>query len=369
MLDPASPSAVIARAAASSRRRTAPERGEVDAGPVALDEERRERVGSARSVHGRHARPGALATEGAITPISRSAGDLSATRARRDQRAELRARVDPELLVHPAQDVADGLRGEERPLGDLAVAQARSRRARRPGAPSRSGRPGRAAGGRRVPAPPGRSRPSPARRATRSRRAPRAASRRRGASPCGGGGGGPSRAGSGRARTASAGRRGATAARSKGDAAASRSPRPRRGARPSGRRSRGPTASARRGRPRPADRTTARARATSPSASAASAWSPASLNRPGWRTPLRAARSAAAREVSVGVRARPRPSARGTRGCGDGRAARTRSPRSAAAPGALVAQRRASSFRPSCAATSASPRSAQDGWISAPSRW
>src|SRR4029077_10273484 len=51
-----------------------PERREVDAGPVALDEERRERVWYGRLVHGRTVGPATLRTEGAITPISRGCG-------------------------------------------------------------------------------------------------------------------------------------------------------------------------------------------------------------------------------------------------------------------------------------------------------
>ena len=65
---------------------------------------------------------GLPATKGAITPISRSAGAFG---LRRHQRPELGPRVDPELLVDPPEDVADGLGGEERALGDLAAGEAR----------------------------------------------------------------------------------------------------------------------------------------------------------------------------------------------------------------------------------------------------
>src|SRR6476660_733222 len=59
------------------------------------------------------------------SPRSVDAADdlVGEERAGREQRPELRARVDPELLVHATQDVADRLRGEEGPLRDFAVAQ------------------------------------------------------------------------------------------------------------------------------------------------------------------------------------------------------------------------------------------------------
>ena len=64
------------------RRRLEPreggdERGEVDARPVALDEEGRERGWIARSVHAADDGRAASSTKGAITPISRSAGALA----------------------------------------------------------------------------------------------------------------------------------------------------------------------------------------------------------------------------------------------------------------------------------------------------
>ena len=97
------------------------ERGEVDARPVALDQEGRERGWIARSVHaaddGRRAPP----DERGDYPDQSVVG---AFRIHRHQGPELGPRVDAELLVDPAEDVADGLGGEERALGDLAAGEA-----------------------------------------------------------------------------------------------------------------------------------------------------------------------------------------------------------------------------------------------------
>ena len=146
--------------------------------------------------------------KGAITPISRWARPARRSDADDISAPELGARVDPELLVDAAEDVADGLRGEERLLRDLrgwsgrVAASSATRRSVSVSVVRRV----------RPAADAGRARRSPDRAQTGApsdskTRAPRAASRRRVASPSGGGGAGPSPAASGRARTASAGRR------------------------------------------------------------------------------------------------------------------------------------------------------------------
>ena len=96
------------------------ERGEVDARPVALDQEGRERGWIARSVHAPTMPAGLPRRKGRLP---RSVGGWR-LRIRRHQGPELGPRVDAELLVDAAEDVADGLRGEERALGDLAAGEA-----------------------------------------------------------------------------------------------------------------------------------------------------------------------------------------------------------------------------------------------------
>ena len=142
--------------------------------------------------------------------------------------------MDPELLVDPAEHVADGLGRQERLLRDLRL-DSPWRRARRRVAPSRSGRAG--ARGRRPIRPSSaraRSAQSGAPERLEDARAPRAGARRLAASPCADDGPGPSRGASGRARTASAGARvrrglvaGSRGRASRSPVAASSRPRPR----------------------------------------------------------------------------------------------------------------------------------------------